>query len=250
MSRQAQDTSVRAQVVVDAPIGRAFATFTEGIGGWWPPEYNLLGVEIAERVFEPREAGQVYDIGVDGSECHWGRVLAYEPPDRVVFSWDISPQWQIETDAERTSEVEVRFISESLTARASRSSTATSSGMARAGKGSAARSTPRAAGPAACSDSPSTSRWPESHWRPRRRALSADGDAERPAHRGTRRIGQPQREAECPGGRRRADDAHERTGRVSWMSDMPGGIGGRSAPSGRAACRRCRRSTGSRSCRR
>ena len=56
--------------------------------------------------------GPIYDRGVDGSECHWARVLAFEPPDRVVFSWDISPQWQIETNLARTSVVEVRFISE------------------------------------------------------------------------------------------------------------------------------------------
>jgi uncharacterized protein YndB with AHSA1/START domain len=45
--------------------------------------------------------------------CRWARVLAYEPPDRIVISWDINPQWQIETDFDKTSEVEVRFISES-----------------------------------------------------------------------------------------------------------------------------------------
>jgi uncharacterized protein YndB with AHSA1/START domain len=55
----------------------------------------------------------VIDRGVDGSECRWARVLAYEPPNRVVISWDISPQWQIETDRDKTSEVEVRFIAES-----------------------------------------------------------------------------------------------------------------------------------------
>jgi uncharacterized protein YndB with AHSA1/START domain len=107
-----QDTSVQAQIVVDAPIERAFAVFTDGIGSWFPSEYNLLATEIAERVFEPREGGHVYDRGTDGSECHWARVLSYEPPDRVVISWDIGPQWQIETDPEKTSEVEVRFISE------------------------------------------------------------------------------------------------------------------------------------------
>jgi uncharacterized protein YndB with AHSA1/START domain len=73
----------------------------------------MLEVEIAETVFEPREGGHVYDRGVDGSECRWARVLAYEPPNRVVFSWDISPKWQIETDLEKTSEVEVRFVAES-----------------------------------------------------------------------------------------------------------------------------------------
>ena len=86
--------------------------FTDGIGSWFPPEYNLLDTEIVERVFEPRVGGHVYDRGADGSECHWARVLAYEPPERVVFSWDISPRWQIETDPEKTSEVDVRFTSE------------------------------------------------------------------------------------------------------------------------------------------
>jgi uncharacterized protein YndB with AHSA1/START domain len=103
---------VRKQIVVDAPIERAFAVFTEGFGAFKPPEHNLLGAEIAETVFEPRVGGHIYDRGVDGRECRWARVLAFDPPDRVVFSWDISPQWQIETDPDHTSEVEVRFTSE------------------------------------------------------------------------------------------------------------------------------------------
>ncbi|MGH2989251.1 MAG: SRPBCC family protein [Solirubrobacterales bacterium] len=112
MSTQAAETSVRTQIVVEAPIERAFSVFTEDFGSFKPPEHNLLEVEIAETVFETREGGHVYDRGVDGSECRWARVLAFEPPDRVVISWDISPQWQIETELEKTSEVEVRFISE------------------------------------------------------------------------------------------------------------------------------------------
>jgi uncharacterized protein YndB with AHSA1/START domain len=112
MSMQATDTSVKASIVVEAPIERAFAVFTEDFGRFKPSEHNLLGVEIAETVFEPREGGHLYDRGVDGSECRWARVLAYEPPTRVVFSWDISPHWQIETDLEKTSEVEVRFVAE------------------------------------------------------------------------------------------------------------------------------------------
>jgi uncharacterized protein YndB with AHSA1/START domain len=103
---------VRKQIVVDAPIEKAFAVFTEGFGAFKPPEHNLLGVEIAETVFEPRVGGHIFDRGVDGTECRWARVLAFDPPDRVVFSWDISPQWQIEADPERASEVEVRFVSE------------------------------------------------------------------------------------------------------------------------------------------
>jgi uncharacterized protein YndB with AHSA1/START domain len=113
MTTQAQDTSVRTQVVVEAPIERAFRVFTEDFGSFKPPEHNMLGVDIAETVFEPRVGGHLYDRGVDGSECRWARVLAYEPPNRVVISWDISPQWQIESNPEKTSEVDVRFISES-----------------------------------------------------------------------------------------------------------------------------------------
>jgi uncharacterized protein YndB with AHSA1/START domain len=104
---------VRRHIVVQAPVERAFTLFIERFGDIKPPEHNLLGAPIAETVFEPKVGGHIYDRGVDGSECRWARVLAYEPPDRVVFSWDINPQWQIESDPDNTSEVEVRFIAES-----------------------------------------------------------------------------------------------------------------------------------------
>jgi uncharacterized protein YndB with AHSA1/START domain len=112
MSINTQATSVRNEIVVDAPVDRAFRVFVEGFDRIKPREHNLLQVPIEETVFEPREGGHIYDRGVDGSECRWARVLAYEPPDRVVFSWDISPYWQLETDPGRTSEVEVRFVAE------------------------------------------------------------------------------------------------------------------------------------------
>ncbi|HZC52095.1 MAG TPA: SRPBCC family protein [Mycobacterium sp.] len=109
---QAAAMVVRRQIVVEAPIERAFSVFTERFGDFKPPEHNLLQVAISETVFEPKVGGHIYDRGIDGSECRWARVLAYDPPDRVVFSWDISPRWQIETDPDNTSEVEVRFIAE------------------------------------------------------------------------------------------------------------------------------------------
>lgn len=112
MTEPTSVTSVQHSVVVDAPIEQAFKVFTEDFGRFKPLEHNLLGVEIAETVFEPHAGGSLYDRGVDGSECRWARVLAYDPPHRVVFSWDIGPSWQIETDPDRTSEVEVRFTAE------------------------------------------------------------------------------------------------------------------------------------------
>ena len=103
---------VRHEIVVEIPIQRAFAAFVERFGDFKPPEHNLLGVEITKTEFEPRVGGHIYDRGADGSECRWARVLAYEPPTRIVFSWDISPRWQLETDASNASEVEVRFVAE------------------------------------------------------------------------------------------------------------------------------------------
>ncbi len=111
MSR-ASDAVVRHQIVVDTPIDSAFATFVDRFGDFKPPEHNLLGAEITETRFEPRVGGHIYDRAADGSECRWARILAFEPPDRVVFSWDISPRWQLEADQSHTSEVEVRFVAE------------------------------------------------------------------------------------------------------------------------------------------
>ena len=113
MSSQATGTSVQHSIVVDAPQARAFTVFTEQFDRIKPREHNMLGGEAIEAtVFEARPGGRIYDRGVNGGECVWARVLAVEPPERVVFTWDISPSWQLEGDPAKTSEVEVRFIPE------------------------------------------------------------------------------------------------------------------------------------------
>jgi uncharacterized protein YndB with AHSA1/START domain len=112
MSIDTAATSVRTEITVEVPLERAFTVFTERFDHIKPREHNMLAVDIAQSVFEPKVGGRVYDRGVDGSECQWGRVLAYEPPTRILFTWDISPRWQIETDLARSSEVEVRFVAE------------------------------------------------------------------------------------------------------------------------------------------
>jgi uncharacterized protein YndB with AHSA1/START domain len=112
MTQSGTPTIVRRQILVNAPITEAFKVFTERFGDFKPREHNLLKAAIAETVFEPRVGGNIYDRAVDGSECRWARILVFDPPKRVVFSWDISPRWQIETNPDLTSEVEVRFIAE------------------------------------------------------------------------------------------------------------------------------------------
>ena len=109
---QATSAVVRRHIVVEASAEKAFSVFTGRLGDFKPPEHNLLAAPIAETVFEPRVGGHIYDRATDGTECHWARVLVYEPPNRLVFSWDIGPTWQLETDPENTSEVEVWFIAE------------------------------------------------------------------------------------------------------------------------------------------
>jgi len=108
----ADDTVVRREIVVEAPIAHAFSTFVERFGDFKPPEHNLLASPIARTTFDPQVGGHIYDVAEDGSECRWARILAYDPPYRVVFSWDISPYWQLQTDPEKASEVEVRFSAE------------------------------------------------------------------------------------------------------------------------------------------
>ena len=112
MTLQATATSVRTSVVVDAPIARAFAVFTDEMATWWPKDHHILEGELAEMVFETHVGGHIYDRGVDGRECRWARILEFDRPDRFVISWDINTRWQIETDPSRTSEVEVSFVAE------------------------------------------------------------------------------------------------------------------------------------------
>jgi len=112
MTTEAQSTSVLTHVTVEAPLERAFRVFVEQFDKIKPREHNLLAVDVAETVLEPRAGGRIYDRGVDGSECQWAEVLAYEPPDRLSFSWLIDVTWRPEADPSRASEVEVRFSAE------------------------------------------------------------------------------------------------------------------------------------------
>lgn len=109
---QAADTVVHKEIVVQAPIERAFDVFTNRFGDFKPREHNLLRTPIVETTFEARVGGHIYDRAEDGSECRWARILAYDPPARIVFSWDIGPSWQLEPEPANASEVEVRFVAD------------------------------------------------------------------------------------------------------------------------------------------
>jgi uncharacterized protein YndB with AHSA1/START domain len=107
-----QEAVVQRRVVVKGTPERAFAVFTERFDAIKPREHNMLGTPIVATVLEPHVGGRIVDRGEDGSECAWARILAYDPPDRIVFTWDIGPTWQLETDQANASEVEIRFVAD------------------------------------------------------------------------------------------------------------------------------------------
>ena len=114
MTEQVTDLTVRKTIVVEAPQERAFAVFSEQMGSWWPLDTKSIGsAEAQTAILEPHAGGRWYERGVDGSECDWGSVIAYEAPARLVLNWQIGADWRY--DPNITSEVEVRFIAESET---------------------------------------------------------------------------------------------------------------------------------------
>ncbi|HVV95247.1 MAG TPA: SRPBCC family protein, partial [Hyphomicrobiales bacterium] len=90
----------------------AFRVFTKDFGTWWPPQFHIGGADMADAILEPRSGGRWYERGVDGSECEWGRVLVWDPPHRLVVTWQINGQWQFDPDPDHASEIEVRFTAD------------------------------------------------------------------------------------------------------------------------------------------
>jgi uncharacterized protein YndB with AHSA1/START domain len=112
MTEQATTSAVRHSVSVPIERERAFKLFTEDIGTWWPSEdYKISEGPITE-VFEPREGGRWYELAEDGSECTVSTILVWEPPARLVMTWQLTPEWNFEPDLERATKVEVLFEDE------------------------------------------------------------------------------------------------------------------------------------------
>jgi uncharacterized protein YndB with AHSA1/START domain len=103
---------IQRTVTVQVPVDRAFKVFTERFTTWWPPAYHIGTVDMAEAILEPKEGGRWYERGVDGSECEWGVVLAWDPPARLVVTWQINGEWQFDPDPAHASEIEVRFTAD------------------------------------------------------------------------------------------------------------------------------------------
>ena len=113
MNAEGQGICVRKTIDVDAPLSHVFGVFTDDIDAWWPRAHHIGQCATFEAILEPRAGGRWYERGDDGSECPWGRVLAYEPPHRLLLAWDIGADFR--PDASIGSEVEVTFAALSPT---------------------------------------------------------------------------------------------------------------------------------------
>ena len=104
--------SVRKTLNVNVPIEQAFAAFTEKMAAWWPATHHIAKQPFVAIEMEQRNGGRWFERAADGSECDWGRVLAWEPPNRVVFAWHLQGDFKFDPNPEKASEVEVRFFAE------------------------------------------------------------------------------------------------------------------------------------------
>ena len=91
---------------VKAPPERAFAAFVGEIGAWWRPNGLFQTTPRAPGVlaFEPGEGGRLTETLANGKVFEIGRITAWEPPTRLVFSWR-----QANFPPDLHTEVEVRF---------------------------------------------------------------------------------------------------------------------------------------------
>ncbi len=104
------EQTVRKQVRVKTSLERAFQVFTQDIERWWHPGHHIGEADLGRIVLEGRAGGRWYEVGVDGSVCDWGRVMVWEPPNRVVLAWQIDSNWKY--DPGLLTEVEVLFTAE------------------------------------------------------------------------------------------------------------------------------------------
>ncbi|MEO8624642.1 MAG: SRPBCC domain-containing protein, partial [bacterium] len=107
MAEETTDIPVRKSITVKASQQRAFTVFTEGLDTWWPREHHIGKSPMKTCLLEGRVGGRCYTEQIDGTECDWGSILVWEPPQRFVMAWQVSTTWQFEPDLAKSSEVEV-----------------------------------------------------------------------------------------------------------------------------------------------
>jgi len=110
MTTQTTIEPIVRSVTVQCPVERAFEVYTVGIGRWWPLETHSIAVgsggKAVNAVIEPRAGGRMFEVQADGKQAPWGTVDVWDPPHRLVISWQVNPE------APAPTEIEVRFTAD------------------------------------------------------------------------------------------------------------------------------------------
>ena len=105
--------TIKKQLTVAAPIEKAFRVFSANMSTWWPKSRHIGKSPLKLCVVEPRVDGRWYEVCEDGSECDWGKVLAWDPPNLLVLAWQLNGKF--EYDPTLVTEVVVKFTALSAT---------------------------------------------------------------------------------------------------------------------------------------
>src|SRR5579863_8838597 len=117
MANTLEEAVVRKSVRVQATVERAFRVFVEQMETWWPMTHHIGDTPFEAIFVEPRAGGRWYERNAKGELCDWGKVLRWDPPHAVAFSWHVgpghdSPDWKFDPDTEKASELEIKFTAE------------------------------------------------------------------------------------------------------------------------------------------
>jgi activator of Hsp90 ATPase-like protein len=107
-NRTIKPAPVRRSIEVNASQAKAFEVFARKTGAWWPKSHHVGKSALVDAIIEPKVNGRWYERGEDGSECEWGRVLAWNPPNGLTLAWQLNAAFKF--DSALVTEVEVKFV--------------------------------------------------------------------------------------------------------------------------------------------
>ena len=94
---------IELDFALDCSPEHAFDVWTCRATMWWPPEHTMSRHDDVVVAFEPRVGGRVFERTPDGAHHTWGEIVAWDPPERLAYTWYIA------TEPEHATDVEIRF---------------------------------------------------------------------------------------------------------------------------------------------
>lgn len=95
---------VTKSIIVERDIESAFRVWTERINEWWPANHSISGDPKTQVFIETKVGGRFFERTPHGLEYEWGRVVIWEPPYYLAYTWYLGSSQELPT------RVEVRFV--------------------------------------------------------------------------------------------------------------------------------------------